>query len=218
VTTEASLDALAVRHDADKSSKVHGFTRAYERHFGHLRHSPITLLEIGVGNGASLRMWRDYFPQATLYGLDVKDCRKLTLPGVTLCQGAQSDESVLEVLVARAGPFDIVIDDGSHLWSDQIASFKKLYPHIKTGGYYAIEDLHTSYWDQYKSGTESTVAFLQALVHELNVHGRSGYGTLRNDPDYAKLEADLNVYQRTIECITFHKSIAFVQKKAREEN
>ena len=55
--TEPSLDALAIRHGADKSSKVHGYTRAYERHFAPLRHLPIALLEIGVGNGAS--RWAD---------------------------------------------------------------------------------------------------------------------------------------------------------------
>jgi hypothetical protein len=213
VTTEPSLDALALRHGADKSSQVHGYTRAYERHFAPLRHAAISLLEIGVGNGASLLMWRDYFPHALLYGLDVKHCPNLGLPGVTLFQGSQADESLLEQLIASTGAFDIVIDDGSHLWADQIASFQKLYPHVKPGGFYVIEDLHTSYWDQYRSGSERTVWFLRDLVHELNLHGRSGYGLLVNDPEHAALNPDLNVYQRTIESIIFYKSIAFVQKR-----
>jgi hypothetical protein len=218
VTADAvALDALALRHGVDKSSKVHGYTRTYERHFAPLRQLPIVLLEIGVGSGASLRMWRDYFPQGTIYGLDLEDCKRLEGTGVRTFQGSQSDEDVLERLLAATGPLDVVLDDGSHRWADQIASFRKLYPHLKPGGYYVIEDLHTSYWDSYQSGNERTVAFLQGLVHELNLHGRSGYGTPRNDPEYAALQRDFNVYQRTLGSITFYKSIAFVRKKATDE-
>jgi hypothetical protein len=217
VSSEPSLDDLALRHGADKSSNVHGYARAYEPHLAPLRHEPITLLEIGVGSGASLRMWRDYFPRATLYGLDIRDCPDLAALGVTLFQGSQSDESLLERLIATTGPLDVVIDDGSHLWADQIASFRKLYPHLEPGGVYAIEDLHTSYWQQYNSGDEPALKFLCNLVDELNLHGKSGYGTLANDPEFAALEPDLNVYQRTIDCITFHKSLAFVRKKDRDQ-
>jgi hypothetical protein len=212
-----SLDALALRHGADKSSKVHGYTRTYERHLAPLRQLPIVLLEIGIGGGASLRMWRDYFPQATVYGLDVEDCRRLEACGIRTFQGSQSDEDVLERLLHRTGPLDVVIDDGSHRWADQVAAFKKLYPHVKPGGLYAIEDLHTSYWDRYESGEENTVSFLCNLVDELNLHGRSGYGTLSNDPEQAAVRRELNVYQRTLDSITFYKSIAFVQKKGAEE-
>jgi hypothetical protein len=207
-----TLDALALRHGVDKSSKVHGYTRAYERHLAAWRQRPLALLEIGIGGGASLRMWRDYFPQATIYGLDVKDCR-LDPSRVRTFQGRQADEDVLERLLAVTGPLDLVIDDGSHLWADQIASFRKLYPHVKPGGYYAVEDLHTSYWDAYKSGDQPTLTFLRGLVDDVNLHGRSGYGLPRNDPEYAALRLDWNVYERTIDSITFYKSIAFVQKK-----
>ncbi|HKI32090.1 MAG TPA: hypothetical protein VKA46_09490 [Gemmataceae bacterium] len=77
--------------------------------------------------------------------------------------------------------------------------------------------MHTSYWDQYKSGDQRMVSFLCELVHELNVHGRSGYGTLANDPDYPSYKAELNVYERTLGSITFCKSIAFVRKKEADE-
>jgi hypothetical protein len=212
-----SLDALALRHGADKSSRVHGYTRAYERHFAPLRGRPIALLEIGIGGGASLRLWRDYFRRGTIYGLDVADRRGLEAEGIRTFQGRQADEDVLERLLLRTGPLDVVIDDGSHFWADQVASFRKLYPHLKPGGYYVIEDLHTSYWDQYRSGDEPTLAFLRGLVDEVNFHGRSGYGTPRNDPDYRPWQGELNVYERTIASLTFYKSIAFVQKKEADE-
>jgi hypothetical protein len=208
-----SLDALALRHGVDKSSRVHGYTRAYERHLAPLRQRPIKLLEIGIGDGASLRMWRDYFPQARIYGLDVVDCKRLDGGSIRTFQGGQADEDVLERLLHATGALDVVIDDGSHRWADQIASFQKVYPHLTPGGVYAIEDLHTSYWDRYESGEQSTVDFLCDLVDELNLHGRSGYGSLKNDPAQAAVWQEMNVYQRTVESITFYKSLVFVQKQ-----
>jgi hypothetical protein len=214
---DLSLDALALRHGADKSSKVHGYTRTYERHFAPCRHLPLAILEIGIGGGASLRMWRDYFPQASVCGLDVADCKALEVHGIRTFQGGQADEDVLERLLHQIGALDIVIDDGSHRWSDQVASFRKLYPHLKPGGYYVVEDLHTSYWDRYKSGDEPMVSFLHGLANELNLRGRSGYGILANDPDYGSYKGELNVYERTLGSITFYKSIAFVRKKEADE-
>jgi demethylmacrocin O-methyltransferase len=212
-----SLDSLALRYGADKSSKVHGYTRAYERHFAPFRQSPVVLLEIGIGGGASLRTWRDYFPRGKVFGLDVADCKPLEAHGVWTFQGSQADEDVLERLLFRTGPLDVVIDDGSHRWSDQIASFRKLYPHVTPGGYYVVEDLHTSYWDQYRSGDQSMAMFLCDMVHELNLHGRSGYGAVANDPEYPSYRGELNVYQRTVDEICFYKSIAFVRKKTAGE-
>ncbi len=213
----SSLDALALHHGADKSSKVHGYARAYERHLAALRELPITLLEIGIGSGASLRVWRDYFLRGTIYGLDLADCKGLDGPRIRTFQGSQADEDVLERLLHRAGPLDVVIDDGSHRWADQVASFRKLYPHLKPGGSYVIEDLHTSYWDQYKSGERSMMRFLADLVDEINLRGRSGYGTVANDPEYRSYKSELNIYQRSLGSITFYKSIAFVRKKEADE-
>jgi hypothetical protein len=148
----------------------------------------------------------------------MRGCPTLASARVTLFEGSQSDESVLEELIARTGPLDVVIDDGSHRWADQIAAFKKLYPYLRPGGYYVIEDLHTSYWEQYRSGPQSTVDFLRDLVDELNVHGRSGYGMMKNDPDHEALERNLNVHQRTIDSISFYKSLAVVRKKESGES
>jgi hypothetical protein len=74
-----------------------------------------------------------------------------------------------------------------------------LFPHVQPGGFYAIEDLHTSYWDKYRSGPETAVAFLQGLVDDLNLRGRSGFGQPRNDPHYATLIGTLNDFERNLE-------------------
>jgi demethylmacrocin O-methyltransferase len=212
-----SLDAIAVRHGSDKSSRVHGYTRAYERYFAAWKDDTVRLLEIGIGGGSSLRMWREYFPSARLYGLDVKDCRHVESVGVTVFVGSQADAGVLDRVAAEAGKLDIIIDDGSHRWSDQVFAFQKLYPHLKPGGYYVVEDLHTSYSDDYRSGDERALAFFQGLAQDVNLHGKSGYGRPCNDPYYSVLIGELNVYERTIESLTFYKSIVFVRKKGADE-
>jgi hypothetical protein len=211
-----SLDELARRHGCDKASTVHGYTRAYERHFGPLRDQPVKLLEIGVGRGNSMRMWREYFPRAALYGLDIEECRQVEPLNVTVFIGSQGDPVVLDRLAAKTGKLDIVIDDGSHRWSDQMVAFERLYPHLQPGGIYVVEDLHTSYMERFRAGERTALAFFQGLVEDLNLRGKSGYGCPRNDPLYSTLIGELTVYERTIESLTFYKSIVFVKKKGEE--
>jgi demethylmacrocin O-methyltransferase len=183
-----------------------------------MRTQPIRLLEIGVGEGGSLRMWRDYFAKGKVYGLEIDRRKHFDASAITVFKGSQSDERLLAKIASDAGGFDIVIDDGSHRWSDQITSFKVLFPHVMPGGYYVIEDLHTSYWEKYASGNQSALAFLKEVVDEMNLHGKSGYGVLKNDPEAGRLRGSLSHLQKTIDSITFYKSIAFISKKVAEES
>lgn len=106
-----------------------------------------TVLEIGVSHGGSLQMWRDYFGRgSTIIGLDIDErLRSLEDPGFRVVIGDQSDPVFLKSLADQYGPFDIVIDDGSHAPAHQVASLTALWPHVKVGGVYLVEDLHTSY-------------------------------------------------------------------------
>jgi hypothetical protein len=69
--TDQSLDEIGLLEGTDKGSTTHGYPRHYDRILGHLRHEPITLLEIGIFPGASLRMWSRYFDVATIVGADI---------------------------------------------------------------------------------------------------------------------------------------------------
>ena len=119
------LDRLGRLHGTSKSSDGRSLLRAYEPFLAPLRDAAFELLEIGVGDGASLRLWADYFPRATIVGLDV---RRLALGGLpdrcTLRHGSQSDLATLHDLV-RAHRFRVIIDDGSHVSADQIFTFAK---------------------------------------------------------------------------------------------
>lgn len=126
----------------------------YQRHLAHLRGQPIRVLEIGVFHGGSLEMWQRYFgPQARIVGMDINPaCQVLNDHGFEVIIGDQSDPAVLQGLIEKYAPFDLVMDDGSHLPQHVLASFNALFPHLKEGGIYLIEDTHTAYWPDYQGG------------------------------------------------------------------
>lgn len=109
----------------------------YERHFWPFVGRSIRVLEIGVGHGGSLQLWKAYFgPNAEIVGLDIDPrCKEYEEPQITIHIGNQANPPVM-------GRFDIVIDDGSHVLADQQASLTALWPALNQGGVYWIEDCH----------------------------------------------------------------------------
>ena len=160
---DGDLDALAWRHGTDKSTEHHGYTRYYARHFGSRRHIVKSVLEIGVGGvtssegydttagGQSLRMWGTYFPNARILGIDIF-AKSVIGERIAFEQGSQSDRNFLRGIIERYGPFDIVIDDGSHIGRDIVASFNALWDAVVPGGFYVIEDLQAAYHADWEGG------------------------------------------------------------------
>jgi MycE methyltransferase N-terminal len=176
----ADLAELSIRNGSDKWG-LHYYTAHYERHFAPLRDQPLSVLELGIGGfgnpasgGGSLRMWKRYFPRAVLYGVDLFDKAAIREPRIHTVQGDLSDPAFLASLGAEHGPFDIVIDDGSHASPDVITAFGALFPHVRTGGLYVIEDLQTSYWPGYGGSSadpadpRTSMGLLKQLLDGLN--------------------------------------------------
>ena len=174
------LNFLADLYKTDKWSR-HFYTPNYYFHFKKFRNKRINLLEIGIGGyenphrgGGSLRMWERFFPKATIYGVDLYDKRALEEGRIKIRVGNQVDRQFLESLSKDAGGFEIMIDDGSHLNEHIIATFKILFPLLKEGGIYVIEDVQTSYWpnyggDSFNPDQESTaVGYFKKFIHGLN--------------------------------------------------
>jgi hypothetical protein len=144
-----SLDALAVRCRTDKSHLVHNFAQFYDSYFAPLRDKPVKLLEIGVGRGASIRMWKRYFPKGKMFAIESEPRRgKYRYLGAKLYVGRQENRDFLRKVVDEIGPLDIIIDDGSHRVDDQQITLGCLFPYLKEGGHYIIEDIHTSFPNQ----------------------------------------------------------------------
>lgn len=175
LSARTRLERLVALHRGDRLFKSHHFYEIYDRHFARFPHRrPVTFLEIGLGHGGSLQLWRRHFgASARIVGIDIRpECRRFEARGTAIEIGSQGDPAFLEAVALRHGPFDIVVDDGSHYFDHQLAAFRALFSHIKPDGIYACEDLCSSYWEHEFGGglrKEGTFAeFLKTLVDELN--------------------------------------------------
>lgn len=135
--------------------KPRHYAAVYERLFEPMRFRPLSLLELGVWNGASINAWASYFPEARIAGVD-KTLPPLTPhPRVRLFAGDQTDTAVLAQAAAEAAPegFNIIIDDCSHIGALTKTSFWYLFEnHLKPGGLYCIEDWGTGYMHWWPDG------------------------------------------------------------------
>jgi hypothetical protein len=164
-----NLTELGTKYGTDKVK--HGYLPIYERFLSTRRMEPLTLLEIGVLGGASLRMWRDYFPNAVILGVD-QDPNCAKPEGCTVLQASQQQATMVSMLTEF--DIDVVIDDAGHVWAEQVSCLQMVFPLLSSGGLYFVEDLHTSYWQGFGHG-ESCVGYLKTLVDDVNNHGRTEF-------------------------------------------
>jgi hypothetical protein len=186
----------------------------YERHFAPYRNRPIRMLEIGVAGGGSLQMWRSFFhPDTVIVGIDITPgCKQHEFPSqnVHVRIGSQADTTFLQSVVDEFGPFDIVLDDGSHVSSHANISFDFLYPHVALNGMYMIEDMHCSYWSSHGGGVDhpgSTINKCKALIDRLNADYIEN-GLVRPD-EFTKHTYSITFYDSVI---VFHKTPNLVKK------
>ncbi|NTV48332.1 MAG: class I SAM-dependent methyltransferase [Geobacteraceae bacterium] len=152
VLHEPDLAKIGTFHKTDKADSNHSFMNLsyldiYEKYFYELRDKNISILEIGVNDGASLRVWKSYFKHAMIYGIDIDPrCKRLEEKRISIENGSQDDVDFLQNCFGQGTKFDVIIDDGSHINSFTIKSFEYLFNNrLNSGGIYIIEDLGCSY-------------------------------------------------------------------------
>lgn len=168
--THPTLKELAIRYVTDKEITYgHNYTPGYTALFECQRYRIRNLLEIGIGLGphydlmvqhypsytigGGLKMWRDYFPYAQIFGMDLYEC-PIDEPRITTVVGNQSSrEDLLRIVDMIGGSIDIVIDDGSHQAVHQVFSFMVLAPFMVVGGIYVIEDVQSAHIEAFKTLT-----------------------------------------------------------------
>ena len=171
-------------NNSRSSSKWKHYFPIYERYFRDFINKSVIFLEIGVGRGGSLQMWKRYLgPNARIIGIDIDPgCKALEEDQIEIRIGHQEDHSFLEGIVEEFGPLDIVLDDGGHMMSQILASFEFLYPRLSKNGIYLVEDLHTAYWPEFEGGLHRPTSFIEIcknLIDNLNAdHSR---GALKPD-------------------------------------
>lgn len=207
---DSTLDAIGLKHGTDKSSKFHDYLSFYELFFRDLRHEKIKILEIGVLGGASLKTWEEYFPSADVVGVDIVPASKNYEEGRVVIELAdQSNVEHLTRLAIKHGPFDIIIEDGSHMWEHQITSLRTLFPFLKDEGIYIAEDLQTNYGPasgKYQGiASNSFMDYIKKLV-DLRV----GDDLI----DISKIEDSfLRTYGRNVHFINFYRRACLLKKK-----
>jgi len=212
-----TLDQIMSAVRTDKSSKYHNYTPVYESYFKPIRDKEIVLLELGIGNiesenreGESLKGWCEYFYNGSCYAIDNSEVNVNRTSRSFLCD--QTDKQKLENLIEGFGRPDIVIDDASHIQENTIKSFQILFPLLKPGGLYCIEDTVTSYWPDW--GGSSTVLDLHVntimtymfdLAHVINLKRQETFNPPRN--------LDVPNWMKQIDSIHFHHSQIIIKKK-----
>lgn len=211
------LIRLGICFETDKWG-AHWYLQHYQRHFCDLQKKPLNLLEIGIGGykqpdagGNSLRTWKAYFPQANIYGIDIYDKKRIEETRIQTFQGSQTDPEFLKRVIQQIGGADIIIDDGSHINSHVITTFKILFPLLRDRGIYVIEDTQTSYWPGFGGSsdnpgrTDTIMGYFTSMVHSLN---HEEILRERYEPSYH----DLNIVG-----MHFYHNLIFVEKGSNNE-
>jgi len=211
--TPNRLAQLAARYGSDKGTTYrnapsHHYARVYQSLFEARMLQPVTIMEIGLCRGLfegwkqddipSLRMWLDFFPNATVFGVDISDFSWYANERVRIFGADQSSEKSLRENVVNeldGTPLDIVIDDGSHASWDQQVTFKQLFPLVAPGGLYLIEDL--DWQPPAVPGSPETPATKVLLDHF------AGTGRL---PSAAWSREESELLAAQIESVEFHDS------------
>lgn len=205
MTTRNPLTRYFQRNEKSQIHKWVHYFDIYHRHFARFRFKPVVVLEFGVSHGGSSQMWRNYFGRrARLYGVDINPrCKDFEERGFKVFIGDQEDRDFLRSIVAEVGPIDVVIEDGGHTMGQQIATFEEVYPAVKLGGVFLIEDLHTSYRPNYGGGYRRPGTFIEYaknLVDQLNAWHSM-------EPEFA-----VDEFTRTTRSVHFYDSIIVFEK------
>ena len=145
------LTELANKYGCDRGDKhfeKHNYTPIYDKLFSPIRENHVKMMEIGINDprfpGASIKMWQDYFKDLEFVGYDINPQSLLyAKDNISIFIGDQNSTKDLYMCTnLYGGEFDVIIDDGSHITDHILTSFKVLFPYVKNGGYYIIEDLH----------------------------------------------------------------------------
>ena len=186
-----------------KITKWKHYFPIYEKHFTPIRNKPIKILEIGILNGGSLEMWRYYFPEATIVGIDINPlCKEHEQEGINIRIGDQTDEKFLQSLIDEFGTFDLIIDDGSHHVAHVNKTFQFLFPKLADEGIYFIEDTHAAYWDSHGGSIkepESINNVAKGMIDSINADHARG----QKEPDY---------FTRNVKCMSVYDSIIVFDK------
>lgn len=233
------MQSLLELHMKHHPTKFQYFCPLFERHFAPWRQAARSVLEIGVQEGNSVRMWKDYFPNAIIHGVDVPwSPHKFAEDRIVEHWGDQRDRDFLRQLIQDCGGgFDIIIDDGGHMMDGQIVSLEELFPVLSAGGVYAVEDTFSSYWRNWGGSylnrrgyaTTTFIEYAKGLIDSLHSEHYKNPASAENPPkavyqfvdpplrglqDYPGdwIDAPRNYFDTHVASVHFYPALAFIEK------
>lgn len=208
-----TLQEIGLKYGTDKAT-THFYLDNYEKYLGSWRDKEFMLLEIGVGNGSSIKMWREYFPNAKVYGIDINpDCA-----GEGIFIGNIIDVTFWKKAMEEIGSPDIVIDDGGHVGLETFLTFKNIFPLVRSGGFYFVEDTATFYNNHYSGAFESNgraavYNFFADMPYHVDVAGRGMCGNQDFAINHPTTEPPVPEYSRLLKAIHIHPSLWSFERK-----
>jgi len=142
--------------NADAAAKPLKMYAIYDRYFADFSDGAVTLLELGVHTGESLKVWASYFPRGRIIGVDTADIADFSgYSNVVFERGDQADPDRLKEICLAHAPdgLDIIVDDASHVGQNSAVSYAALFPYLNPGGIYIVEDWGTGYFDDWPDGS-----------------------------------------------------------------
>tara|TARA_X000000368_G_C22998400_1_gene697804 strand:- start:578 stop:1405 length:828 start_codon:yes stop_codon:yes gene_type:complete len=187
-----------------RSLKHSNYFEIYDELFEKYREKKITFVEIGVTNGGSLMMWREYFKEANIIGIDFNpSAKKWEEYGFKIFIGDQSDPKFWTDFFSKVGKIDILIDDGGHTNQQQISTFHSCYENINENGIILFEDTHSSYLKEF--GNPSKYSFMNFCYNLVDVMNKKIIH--QKIPPYLKRIYKIEFYQ-SIVVFFFNKDTA----------
>ena len=203
---KSDLEKYFRNNNARLIHKWNHYFDIYERHFNKFRNKEVVILEIGVSQGGSLQMWKEYFGNKTkIFGIDMDPrCKELEEENIEIFIGSQSDRKFLRQVKNSIPQIDILIDDGGHTMKQQIVTYEELFSHVKDEGTYLCEDLHTSYWLKWGGGYKRRGTFIEYsknFIDYLNAF-HSQQKSLK-----------VNSFTKSVNSIHYYDSIIVIEKR-----
>lgn len=221
-----SFAAIGNRVGTDKCTH-HGYDRFYPMFLEKFRAMSGSMLEIGVQDGNSVKLWLEYLPLFHVFGLDIKAEEKGDRFTITRCDQSDQNQIIKQVERLRNETIYFINDDGSHIPEHQLITFNFFFRDLlQPGGVYIIEDVETSYWvrdDCYGYPTRygyrhprSALEMFKQLVDDVNWH-------TMNDDDRRKQDAALSPYffketRAMIQSVHFVQNCIVIIKKTDEDH
>ena len=165
-----SLSYKAFIKSPYKSIKHSSYFEVYDELFSKYRNKEITFVEIGVLNGGSLFMWRNFFgSRAKIIGIDLNPVeKKWAKHGFNIFIGDQSNPKFWKKLKKKIGRIDIILDDGGHRYIDQITTIECMLEKVNDNGIIVVEDSHSSYIDGFGDQNYSFINYIKKKIDKIN--------------------------------------------------